>query len=88
MRIKELLALLPDSHRDNLEYLIKFLSEVARHQERNKMPPHNLGLVIGPNIFAHTSAEDDAMKSSIGIGVTLVETMIEYADDIFPGGKR
>lgn len=52
------------------------------------MTPHNLGLVIGPNIFAHTSTENNAMESSIGIGATLVETMIEYADDIFPGGKQ
>ena len=79
--------MLPESHKDNLRYLIKFLAEVTKYQERNKMPPHNLGLVIGPNIFAHTSIESNAMESSIGIGATLVEAMIEYADDIFPGSK-
>jgi Rho GTPase-activating protein 17 len=48
---KEVIDLLPESHRDNLRYLIKFFAALCRNQDVNKMTPQNIAIVIAPNLI-------------------------------------
>jgi hypothetical protein len=42
---------LPPANFDNLRYLIKFLFELSRNQDVNKMSPQNIAIVIAPNLI-------------------------------------
>lgn len=42
---------LPQSNLYNLRYIIKFLAELTKHQDVNKMSPQNLAIVIAPNLL-------------------------------------
>lgn len=48
---KEVIELLPESHRENLRYLIKFFSALCKNQDVNKMTPQNIAIVIAPNLI-------------------------------------
>ena len=42
---------LPEANKNNLRYLIKFLYELTKHSDVNKMSSHNLAIAIGPSLF-------------------------------------
>jgi len=52
---------LPPANFDNLRYLIKFLSELSRNQEVNKMTPQNIAIVIAPNLIWSQAEEAATM---------------------------
>ena len=47
-------ALLRENYR-NIQYLCRFLHEVSKLEERNKMSPSNLAIVITPNVVSNES---------------------------------
>jgi hypothetical protein len=48
---QQALADLPRPRYDMLKLLIKFLAQVASHQDENLMSPHNIGIVFGPSLL-------------------------------------
>ena len=46
---------LPRENYRNIQYLFRFLHEVSKHEERNKMSPSNLAIVITPNVVSSPS---------------------------------
>jgi len=68
---------LPREHYHNIQYLFRFLNEVARHEERNKMSPSNLAIVITPNVIWENEAVHDPLDISVGSCLArVVETII------------
>uniref|UniRef100_W5N133 SH3-domain binding protein 1 n=1 Tax=Lepisosteus oculatus TaxID=7918 RepID=W5N133_LEPOC len=73
-RLREVCGRLPPENYNNLRYLVKFLAKLAEHQEVNKMTPSNIAIVLGPNLLWPRSE-----------GVTVIEPLIQFAHDLFPG---
>ena len=49
---------LPVENYRNIQYLFRFLHEVSKLEERNKMSPSNLAIVITPNVVSTQSEPD------------------------------
>ncbi|XP_024082130.1 stAR-related lipid transfer protein 13 isoform X1 [Cimex lectularius] len=49
------LLLLPDEHREALQYLLQFLSDVAAHAPTNQMNSSNLAVCLAPSLFHWTA---------------------------------
>lgn len=47
----EVLHKLPPPNLENLRFLIKFLAVLTKNQDVNKMTPHNIAIVIAPNLI-------------------------------------
>ena len=60
-RIKEIRYILkedlPERVVVNIQYLVKFLAELAKESSANKMTPKNLGIVLGPSLLWKSSGE-------------------------------
>ncbi|XP_014223103.1 rho GTPase-activating protein 44-like [Trichogramma pretiosum] len=82
----DVLHKLPAPNFENLKFLIKFFSILAKNQEINKMTPYNIAIVVAPNLMWNSQEDpttvvmDAANNSSL-----IVEQMITYADWFFPG---
>ncbi|XP_069053106.1 SH3 domain-binding protein 1 isoform X2 [Lepisosteus oculatus] len=88
-RLREVCGRLPPENYNNLRYLVKFLAKLAEHQEVNKMTPSNIAIVLGPNLLWPRSEGEDSLldmasASSVQV-VTVIEPLIQFAHDLFPG---
>ncbi len=72
---------MPKENRDNIQYLVKFLSKMLENEKETKMSASNLAIVMGPNMI-WSPAEGDNF-----LGSRLVECLVTNADHFFPGGK-
>ncbi|KAI5651746.1 rhoGAP domain-containing protein [Phthorimaea operculella] len=78
----EAIHLLPDANFQNLRYLIKFLSTLTQNQNKNKMTPSNLAIVIAPNLL--WAADESTFDMNITAVVNcVVELLIKHADWFF-----
>ncbi|XP_005379271.1 PREDICTED: SH3 domain-binding protein 1 [Chinchilla lanigera] len=88
--LQEVCSRLPPENLSNLRYLMKFLAQLAKEQDVNKMTPSNIAIVLGPNLLWPPEKEGDqaqlgaASVSSIQV-VGVVEALIQNADTLFPG---
>lgn len=85
-----ILSSLPQSHRHNLHYILKFLQLVATQSSINKMTPANLSIVLAPNLMwnnivdtSDPTAQHDLSQTNIVNDI--VETLIEHVDFFFRG---
>ena len=53
----DVLQRLPTVNYENLRFLIKFFAILTKNQDVNKMTPHNIAIVVAPNLI-WTSQED------------------------------
>lgn len=49
--VKWAVLLLPDQHREVLQFLIAFLNMVASHSKQNQMTASNLAVCLAPSLF-------------------------------------
>ena len=47
----DVLHKLPAVNYENLRFLIKFFAVLAKNQDVNKMTPHNIAIVVAPNLM-------------------------------------
>jgi hypothetical protein len=47
----EVLHKLPTANFENLRFLIKFFAVLTKNQDINKMTPHNIAIVVAPNLI-------------------------------------
>ncbi|OXU23218.1 hypothetical protein TSAR_001023 [Trichomalopsis sarcophagae] len=82
----EVLHKLPTVNYENLRFLIKFFAALTKNQDVNKMTPHNIAIVVAPNLIWNSQEDatsivmDTANNSSL-----IVDQLITYADWFFPG---
>ncbi|RZC40014.1 rho GTPase-activating protein 92B, partial [Asbolus verrucosus] len=81
--VRGLIASLPQQNRDNLAFLIQFLSELSRHPQ-NKMNSSNIAIVIAPNLL--WDKNETAMMNMGNCATTnmLVELFIKEVETLFP----
>ncbi|XP_057311102.1 rho GTPase-activating protein 44-like isoform X2 [Hydractinia symbiolongicarpus] len=78
---------LPGVNKENLKYLICFLSKLAENSEENKMSAGNIAIVIAPNLL--WSADDGGVSiTNTGNVSNIVESLIEHCEWFFPGGCK
>lgn len=80
--VKNLISKLPQANRDNLAYLIQFLSELSRHPQ-NKMSSSNIAIVIAPNLLWD---KEESLMNMGNCATTnmLVELFIKEVQTLFP----
>jgi len=67
---------LPKENYRNIQYLFRFLHEVSRLEERNKMSASNLAIVITPNVIWECEAVHDPMDMMVGSALAQVVELI------------
>uniref|UniRef100_A0A0V0J4W2 Rho-GAP domain-containing protein n=1 Tax=Schistocephalus solidus TaxID=70667 RepID=A0A0V0J4W2_SCHSO len=53
---------LPEASRVNAGYLFRFLQELAKYADKNRMTATNLGIILGPTLLAPPITVDDELK--------------------------
>lgn len=79
--VQGILEKLPQANRDNLTYLIQFLSQLSKHPE-TKMNPSNIAIVMAPNLLWQDREILDSM-SNCAILNTVIEFLINNVDKLF-----
>jgi len=82
--LRDLIALLPQSNRAVLKYLMNFLSLVATQSHLNKMPQSNLSRLWGP-ILLHTKTATDPnlMMKETFVSNEIVSWLMDHQNYIF-----
>ena len=83
VKVNQLLLQLPGSHYVNLRYVIKFLVEICKFSDDNKMSPENVAIVMGSNLLRSRNDEGSSFRDS-PLRNLIVETLIRYHEDFFP----
>ncbi|KAK9745666.1 BAR domain [Popillia japonica] len=79
--IQSILDKLPQANRDNLTYLIQFLSQLSKHSE-TKMNPSNIAIVMAPNLLWQDREMLDSMSNCAIINM-VIECLINNVDKLF-----
>lgn len=79
--IQTILDKLPQANRDNLTYLVQFLSQLSKHPE-TKMNPSNIAIVMAPNLLWQDREILDSM-SNCAILNMVIEFLINNVDKLF-----
>ncbi|EPY82939.1 rho GTPase-activating protein 9 [Camelus ferus] len=82
-QIQELISSMPKPNHDTLRYLLEHLCRVIAHSDKNRMTPHNLGIVFGPTLFRPEQETSDPAAHSLYPG-QLVQLMLTDFASLFP----
>lgn len=83
--IKKVLTFLPDHHMVILKVLCKFLNELIKHEDQNKMNSTNLSIVFAPNLLRPQGHQLGLMLSDSAYSTGLMKTLIESYPYLFEG---
>ncbi|XP_062931860.1 rho GTPase-activating protein 9 isoform X2 [Cynocephalus volans] len=81
-QIQELIGSMPKPNHDTLRYLLEHLCRVIAHSDKNRMTPHNLGIVFGPTLFRPEQETSDPAAHSLYPG-QLVQLMLTNFTSLF-----
>ncbi|KAK7743199.1 Rho-type gtpase-activating protein [Cytospora paraplurivora] len=79
--LKKTVNLLPQKHRDCLEFLMFHLARVASRESENLMSPKNLAVVFAPTIMRDHSLERE--MTDMHAKNLAVQFMVEHSNEIF-----
>ncbi|XP_012325154.2 rho GTPase-activating protein 9 isoform X1 [Aotus nancymaae] len=82
-QIQELIGSMPKPNHDTLRYLLEHLCRVIAHSDKNRMTPHNLGIVFGPTLFRPEQETSDPAAHALYPG-QLVQLMLTNFTSLFP----
>ncbi|XP_004429361.1 PREDICTED: rho GTPase-activating protein 9 isoform X1 [Ceratotherium simum simum] len=82
-QIQELIGSMPKPNHDTLRYLLEHLCRVIAHSDKNRMTPHNLGIVFGPTLFRPEQETSDPAAHALYPG-QLVQLMLTDFSSLFP----
>nr|XP_040136363.1 rho GTPase-activating protein 9 isoform X3 [Ictidomys tridecemlineatus] len=82
-QIQELVDSMPKPNHDTLRYLLEHLCRVITHSDKNRMTPHNLGIVFGPTLFRPEQETSDPAAHALYPG-QLVQLMLTNFASLFP----
>ncbi|XP_012587800.1 PREDICTED: rho GTPase-activating protein 9 [Condylura cristata] len=83
-QVQELIGSMPKPNHDTLRYLLEHLCRVIAHSDKNRMTPHNLGIVFGPTLFRPEQETADPAAHALYPG-QLVQMMLTDFPSLFPG---
>ncbi|KAM5254204.1 rho GTPase-activating protein 9 isoform 1-T1 [Hipposideros larvatus] len=78
-QIRELIASMPKPNYDTLRYLLEHLCRVIAHSEKNRMTPHNLGIVFGPTLFRPEQETSDPAAHALYPGQLVQLILTDFA---------
>ncbi|ELK35086.1 Rho GTPase-activating protein 9 [Myotis davidii] len=81
-QIRELIASMPKPNHDTLYHLLEHLCRVIAHSDKNRMTPHNLGIVFGPTLFRPEQETSDPAAHAFYPG-QLVQLMLTDFTSLF-----
>ncbi|XP_023613763.1 rho GTPase-activating protein 9 isoform X4 [Myotis lucifugus] len=81
-QIRELIASMPKPNHDTLYHLLEHLCRVIAHSDKNRMTPHNLGIVFGPTLFRPEQEISDPAAHAFYPG-QLVQLMLTDFTSLF-----
>ncbi|XP_056653762.1 rho GTPase-activating protein 9 [Monodelphis domestica] len=82
-RIQELIGSMPKPNRDTLRCLLEHLCRVIAHADKNRMTPHNLGIVFGPTLLRPEQETSDPAAHVFYPG-QLVQLLLNDFTSLFP----
>ncbi|XP_023563054.1 rho GTPase-activating protein 9 isoform X2 [Octodon degus] len=82
-QIQELIESMPKPNQDTLRHLLEHLCRVIAHSDKNRMTPHNLGIVFGPTLFRPEQETSDPAAHALYPG-QLVQLMLTDFTSLFP----
>nr|XP_020734105.1 rho GTPase-activating protein 9 isoform X5 [Odocoileus virginianus texanus] len=82
-QIQELISSMPKPNHDTLRYLLEHLCRVIAHSDKNRMTPHNLGIVFGPTLFRPEQDASDPVAHVLYPG-QVVQLMLTNFSRLFP----
>lgn len=82
-QIQQLVSSMPKPNRDTLRYLLEHLCRVIAHSDKNRMTPHNLGIVFGPTLFRPEQEMSDPAAHALYPG-QIVQLMLTDFPSLFP----
>ncbi|XP_067042221.1 rho GTPase-activating protein 24-like isoform X1 [Acropora muricata] len=82
--VQNQLKTLPQPNYSLLRFLCRFLHEVQKHCEQNKMNARNLAMVFGPNILRSGSEDPKVMMESTNLVTELISILIRKHELLFP----
>ncbi|KAJ1061791.1 hypothetical protein K5549_002826 [Capra hircus] len=82
-QIQELISSMPKPNHDTLRYLLEHLCRVIAHSDKNRMTPHNLGIVFGPTLFRPEQETSDPVAHVLYPG-QVVQLMLTNFTRVFP----
>ncbi|XP_053412206.1 rho GTPase-activating protein 9 isoform X2 [Nycticebus coucang] len=82
-KIQQLIGSMPKPNHDTLRYLLAHLCRVIAHSDKNRMTPHNLGIVFGPTLFRPEQETSDPAAHALYPG-ELVQLMLTNFTSLFP----
>ncbi|XP_076365967.1 rho GTPase-activating protein 44-like isoform X1 [Tachypleus tridentatus] len=84
----QVLLRLPETNRNNLRYIIKFLAKLATNSDVNKMSPQNIAIVFAPNLIwgpDQVTMQFSKNMSVANVHSAIVDSLVSHADWFFPG---
>jgi len=81
--VQLLFQLIPEVNLNLLHDLLKFLSNVARHESDNRMNADNLGTLFSTNILCPRKLSPETLQSNHQLLSKAVTFMIEHAEKLF-----
>ncbi|XP_072511269.1 rho GTPase-activating protein 9 isoform X2 [Notamacropus eugenii] len=82
-RVQELLGSMPKPNQDTLRCLLEHLCRVIAHADKNRMTPHNLGIVFGPTLLRPEQETSDPAAHVVYPG-QLVQLLLNDFTSLFP----
>jgi len=71
----------------NIQYMMKFLSELTGKSKVNKMTPGNLGIVLGPTLLRRSGAAAASELGNTDKVIKVIAMLVENYKEIFPTEK-
>ncbi|XP_036616252.1 rho GTPase-activating protein 9 isoform X3 [Trichosurus vulpecula] len=82
-RVQELIGSMPKPNQDTLRCLLEHLCRVIAHADKNRMTPHNLGIVFGPTLLRPEQETSDPAAHVVYPG-QLVQLLLNDFTSLFP----
>ncbi|XP_074082408.1 rho GTPase-activating protein 9 isoform X2 [Macrotis lagotis] len=82
-RVQELIGSMPKPNQDTLRCLLEHLCRVIAHADKNRMTPHNLGIVFGPTLLRPEQEASDPAAHVFYPG-QLVQLLLNDFTSLFP----
>ena len=68
----------------NIQYMVKFLSEITGKCKINKMTPGNLGIVLGPTLLRQSGSAAASELVNTDKVIKVISILVENYNEIFP----
>ena len=84
IKLKQLLANLPQLNYNTLKFIIQFMREVTEQEPHNRMTAYNIAVTVGPNIFRPLTVRPADLINA-GTFYDAMIRMIQHFEVLFEG---